>query len=194
MERERDLPIQNHYPIYEFHCRITCQHRRQSGRVRRPASGSSRRSSRPSWYGGSRGTTATRRLLCWPRQWLRMAPSWNEARAWRRELAQLDRNRSGAHKALGVLRFISTKTDDTVDAWNQVQSNFNVLAKDSFLYRAAFAQCIGPIVRTHSSSLFCFLFFWSCLIFVFFYRNERFKGVCSGDLRCVKAPETKARG
>jgi len=84
-----------------------------------------------------------------------------EARARRRELAQLDRNRSGAHKALGVLRFISTKTDDTVDAWNQVRSNFNVLAKDGFLYRADFAECIGPIVRLiNSSSLFFYFFYF----------------------------------
>lgn len=66
-----------------------------------------------------------------------------EARARRRERAQLDRTRSGAHKALRGLRFISTKTNGAVDAWNQVQSNFNVLAKDGFLYRADFAQCIG---------------------------------------------------
>lgn len=75
-----------------------------------------------------------------------------EARARRRERAQLDRTRSGAHKALRGLRFISTKTNGAVDAWNQVQSNFNVLAKDGFLYRADFAQCIGPIVQTHDSS------------------------------------------
>jgi respiratory burst oxidase len=91
-----------------------------------------------------------------------------EARARRRELAQLDRNRSGTHKALGVLRFISTKTDDTVDAWSQVQSNFNALAKDGFLHRADFAQCIGPIVRTHSSSLFCFFVFFVFLSFLIF--------------------------
>ncbi|XP_059441544.1 respiratory burst oxidase homolog protein A [Corylus avellana] len=66
-----------------------------------------------------------------------------EARARRRERAQLDRTRSGAHKALRGLRFISTKTNGAVDAWNQVQSSFNVLAKDGFLYRSDFAQCIG---------------------------------------------------
>jgi len=68
-----------------------------------------------------------------------------EARARRRERAQLDRTRSGAHKALRGLRFISTKSNGAVDAWNQVQSNFDVLARDGFLYRADFAQCIGPI-------------------------------------------------
>lgn len=68
-----------------------------------------------------------------------------EARARRRERAQLDRTRSGAHKALRGLRFISTKTNGAVDAWNQVQSSFNVLAKDGFLYRSDFAQCIGTI-------------------------------------------------
>ncbi|KAK7818448.1 respiratory burst oxidase homolog protein A [Quercus suber] len=66
------------------------------------------------------------------------------ARALRRERAQLDRARSGAHKALRGLRFISTKTNTNgVDGWNQVQTNFNDLAKDGFLYRTDFAQCIG---------------------------------------------------
>ncbi|XP_075639508.1 respiratory burst oxidase homolog protein A [Castanea sativa] len=66
------------------------------------------------------------------------------ARALRRERAQLDRTRSGAHKALRGLRFISTKTNTNgVDGWNQVQTKFNDLAKDGFLYRADFAQCIG---------------------------------------------------
>ncbi|XP_040987137.1 respiratory burst oxidase homolog protein A [Juglans microcarpa x Juglans regia] len=64
------------------------------------------------------------------------------ARALRRERAQLDRTRSGAQKALRGLRFISTKTNG-VDAWNQVEINFNNLAKDGSLFRADFAQCIG---------------------------------------------------
>lgn len=65
------------------------------------------------------------------------------ARAIRRQRAQLDRTRSGAHKALKGLRFISNSKINHVDAWNEVQNNFNKLAKDGFLYRADFAQCIG---------------------------------------------------
>lgn len=66
------------------------------------------------------------------------------ARALRRQRAQLDRTRSGAHKALRGLRFISSnKTNAGIDAWNEVQRNFDKLAKDGFLYRADFAQCIG---------------------------------------------------
>ena len=64
------------------------------------------------------------------------------ARALRKQRAQLDRTRSGAHKALRGLKFISSKSSG-VDAWNEVLSNFNRLAKDGFLYRADFAQCIG---------------------------------------------------
>lgn len=64
------------------------------------------------------------------------------ARALRRQRAQLDRTRSGAQKALRGLRFISAKTN-SVDAWNEVQSNFDKLAKDGFLNRSDFAQCIG---------------------------------------------------
>ncbi|KAB1215407.1 hypothetical protein CJ030_MR4G025303 [Morella rubra] len=64
------------------------------------------------------------------------------ARALRRERAQLDRTRSGAQKALRGLKFISTKAKG-VDAWSQVERNFNNLNKDGFLYRADFAQCIG---------------------------------------------------
>ncbi|KAF5460613.1 hypothetical protein F2P56_020471 [Juglans regia] len=64
------------------------------------------------------------------------------ARALRRERAQLDRNRSGAQKALRGLRFISNKTN-SVDAWSQVERNFHNLAKNGSLYRSDFAQCIG---------------------------------------------------
>ncbi|KAJ7004168.1 respiratory burst oxidase homolog protein A [Populus alba] len=67
------------------------------------------------------------------------------ARALRKQRAQLDRSRSGAHKALRGLRFISNNSTKTngVDAWSEVQSNFEKLAKDGYLYRADFAQCIG---------------------------------------------------
>eukprot|EP00258_Populus_trichocarpa_P037791 XP_024453810.1 respiratory burst oxidase homolog protein A isoform X2 [Populus trichocarpa] len=67
------------------------------------------------------------------------------ARALRKQRAQLDRSRSGAHKALRGLRFISNNSAKTngVDAWSEVQSNFEKLAKDGYLYRADFAQCIG---------------------------------------------------
>lgn len=64
------------------------------------------------------------------------------ARALRKQRAQLDRTRSGAQKALRGLKFISSKSNG-VDAWNEVQSNFDRLAKDGFLHRADFAQCIG---------------------------------------------------
>ncbi|CAI9772669.1 unnamed protein product [Fraxinus pennsylvanica] len=62
------------------------------------------------------------------------------ARAMRRQRAQLDRTSTGAHKALRGLKFINkSKTND----WNEVQNNFNKLAKDGFLYRSDFAKCIG---------------------------------------------------
>lgn len=64
------------------------------------------------------------------------------ARALRRQRAQLDRTRSGAHKALRGLKFISSKSNG-VDAWNEVQNSFDRLSKDGFLNRADFAQCIG---------------------------------------------------
>jgi respiratory burst oxidase len=46
------------------------------------------------------------------------------------------------------LRFISNNSAKTngVDAWSEVQSNFEKLAKDGYLYRADFAQCIGLIL------------------------------------------------
>lgn len=62
------------------------------------------------------------------------------ARALRKQRAQLDRTRSGARKALRGLKFIS---NSKADAWNEVQANFYKLAKDGYLYRADFAQCIG---------------------------------------------------
>uniref|UniRef100_A0A7N0UWX5 Uncharacterized protein n=1 Tax=Kalanchoe fedtschenkoi TaxID=63787 RepID=A0A7N0UWX5_KALFE len=67
------------------------------------------------------------------------------ARALRRQRARLDRTRSGAHNALRGLRFISNckSKPNGVDAWSEVQSNFEKLAKNGFLDRADFAQCIG---------------------------------------------------
>ncbi|KAH6804324.1 respiratory burst oxidase protein F [Perilla frutescens var. frutescens] len=66
------------------------------------------------------------------------------ARAMRRQRAQLDRTRSGAHKALQGLKFISNSSkNNRVDAWNEVQINFEKFAKDGYLHRADFAQCIG---------------------------------------------------
>ncbi|QHO11059.1 hypothetical protein HN51_068902 [Arachis hypogaea] len=64
------------------------------------------------------------------------------ARDLRKQRAQLDRTRSGAGRALRGLRFISSKSNG-VDAWNEVRSNFDKLAKDGFLHRTDFAQCIG---------------------------------------------------
>ncbi|KAJ1386051.1 NADPH oxidase Respiratory burst [Sesbania bispinosa] len=64
------------------------------------------------------------------------------ARDLRKQRAQLHRNRSGTQKALRGLKFISSKSNG-VDAWNEVQSNFDRLAKDGFLYRTDFAKCIG---------------------------------------------------
>ena len=66
------------------------------------------------------------------------------ARDLRKQRAQLDRNRSGTKKALRGLKFISSKSNGA-DAWNEVQSNFYSLAKDGYLYRTDFAQCIGTI-------------------------------------------------
>lgn len=67
------------------------------------------------------------------------------ARALRKQRAQLDRTRSGAHKALRGLKFISNRSNG-VDAWNEVQSNFDKLATDGFLKRTDFAQCIGTFL------------------------------------------------
>ncbi|WVZ68926.1 hypothetical protein U9M48_017800 [Paspalum notatum var. saurae] len=63
------------------------------------------------------------------------------ARAARRQRAQLDRTRSGAHKALRGLRFISSNKAN--NAWLEVQANFDRLASDGFLSRSDFAECIG---------------------------------------------------
>ncbi|KAL6986325.1 hypothetical protein U1Q18_019692 [Sarracenia purpurea var. burkii] len=67
------------------------------------------------------------------------------ARALRQQRARLDRARSGAQKALQGLKFISSRKTNGVDAWNEVQNNFNKLAKNGYLYRTDFAQCIGMI-------------------------------------------------
>ncbi|XP_057422309.1 respiratory burst oxidase homolog protein A-like [Lotus japonicus] len=64
------------------------------------------------------------------------------ARALRKQRAQLDRTRCGAHKALRGLRFISSKSNG-VDPWIEVQRNFDTLSSDGYLYRDEFGQCIG---------------------------------------------------
>lgn len=87
------------------------------------------------------------------------------ARALRKQRAQLDRTRSGAHKALRGLKFISTNSKTNgVDAWNEVEKNFQKLAKDCFLYRSDFAQCIGYF----HFSFFCFKLLFSLFIFIFY--------------------------
>lgn len=70
------------------------------------------------------------------------------ARALRKQRAQLDRTRTGAHKALRSLKFISSKSNG-VDAWNEVQKNFDKLAKDGFLHRVDFGQCIGQFLSSN---------------------------------------------
>ncbi|KAF3340122.1 respiratory burst oxidase protein B [Carex littledalei] len=64
------------------------------------------------------------------------------ARAARRQRAQLDRTKSGAHKALRGLKFIS---GSRANSWAEVQGNFDRLAKDGFISRSDFAQCIGML-------------------------------------------------
>ncbi|KAF3784858.1 Respiratory burst oxidase-like protein F [Nymphaea thermarum] len=65
------------------------------------------------------------------------------ARALRRQRAELDRAQSGAQKALRGLRFISRSGNNGVDAWEDVEANFEALSNDGWLHRTDFAQCIG---------------------------------------------------
>eukprot|EP00253_Pinus_taeda_P011551 PITA_11551 len=67
------------------------------------------------------------------------------ARNVRKQRAQLDRTRSGAQQALKGLRFISKATgkSDGDELWMDVAAQFHRLAKDGFLSRSDFAQCIG---------------------------------------------------
>lgn len=81
------------------------------------------------------------------------------ARDLRKQRAQLDRNRC-TEKALRGLKFISSKSNG-VDAWNEVQSNFDRLAKDGFLFRIDFAQCIGPFLSANFNSVF---FHFACAV------------------------------
>ncbi|KAF3324498.1 respiratory burst oxidase protein A [Carex littledalei] len=62
------------------------------------------------------------------------------ARAARRQRAMLDRSRSGAHRALRGLRFIS---NSKANAWSEVVSKFHALANDGYLCRSDFPECIG---------------------------------------------------
>ncbi|XP_074315681.1 respiratory burst oxidase homolog protein F-like [Silene latifolia] len=60
----------------------------------------------------------------------------------RREIAELSRSRSGAQRAIKGLRFISTNSKGNV-SWEEVETNYEKLAKDGYLYRTDFALCIG---------------------------------------------------
>ncbi|XP_058100185.1 respiratory burst oxidase homolog protein A-like [Magnolia sinica] len=93
-----------------------------------------------SWSHGHASRTLSSSSASTPQPDARLA-----ARALRRQRAQLDRTRSGAQRALRGLRFISRTTANgpDVDSWKEIQCNFNKLAKDGFLHRADFAQCIG---------------------------------------------------
>ena len=64
------------------------------------------------------------------------------ARNRRKQQAQLNRTRSGAQRALKGLRFISSNAKTN---WHEVKKNFERLAKDGFLYRTDFAECIGKV-------------------------------------------------
>ncbi|XP_057521923.1 respiratory burst oxidase homolog protein A-like [Amaranthus tricolor] len=64
------------------------------------------------------------------------------ARNRRKQQAQLNRTRSGAQRALKGLRFISSNAKTN---WHEVKKNFERLAKDGFLYRTDFAECIGML-------------------------------------------------
>jgi respiratory burst oxidase len=70
-----------------------------------------------------------------------------EARDLRKQRAQYDRNRSGAKKALHGLKFISSKSNG-VDAWNEMQSNFDRFAKDgSFNHFSANFVSVSSILH-----------------------------------------------
>ncbi|KAJ4955727.1 hypothetical protein NE237_012510 [Protea cynaroides] len=61
-------------------------------------------------------------------------------RVCRREEAAQDRTKSGAHKALRGLRFISNQKG--FDGWSQIENNFEKFAKDGSLQRSDFGQCV----------------------------------------------------
>lgn len=68
------------------------------------------------------------------------------ARDARKMQAQLDRTRSSAQRALTGLRFISKTTSESAESselWKRVEDRFDSLAKDGFLSRDDFAECIG---------------------------------------------------
>ncbi|XP_043719055.1 respiratory burst oxidase homolog protein E [Telopea speciosissima] len=67
------------------------------------------------------------------------------ARDARKIKTKLERTRSSAQRALKGLRFISktTTTEDANELWRIVESRFELLAKDGFLSREDFCECIG---------------------------------------------------
>jgi respiratory burst oxidase len=64
------------------------------------------------------------------------------ARDARRQRAQLDRTKSGAQRAIRGLRFISGSSKPS-NAWIEVQANFDRLARNGYLSRDDFPECIG---------------------------------------------------
>jgi respiratory burst oxidase len=64
------------------------------------------------------------------------------ARDARRQRAKLDRTKSGAQRAIRGLRFISGSSKPS-NAWIEVQANFDRLARNGYLSRDDFPECIG---------------------------------------------------
>lgn len=111
------------------------------------------------------------------------------ARAMRRQRAQLDRTRSGAHKALQGLKFISNGKNNRIDAWNEVQRNFEKFAKDGYLHRTDFAQCIGWL-RSIDHDFLHYLTNYTLNCFIsFLIRDEGLQRICIGIVRCIKQKE-----
>ncbi|TVU09684.1 hypothetical protein EJB05_43175 [Eragrostis curvula] len=69
------------------------------------------------------------------------------ARERRRVLAQQNRSRAGARRALKGLRFISRTTGsvEAAELWRRVEERFNDLARDGLLSRDDFGECIGMV-------------------------------------------------
>ncbi|KAJ4832374.1 hypothetical protein Tsubulata_022309 [Turnera subulata] len=65
----------------------------------------------------------------------------------RKMRARLQRTKSSAQRALKGLRFISKTTGeaDSAELWGRVEARFHSLARDGFLAREDFGECIGMV-------------------------------------------------
>ena len=78
---------------------------------------------------------------------------------------RFDRTKSAAAHALRGLKFITTKTGASGNAWPSIEKRFNDLtaSTNGYLHRSQFAECIGTYFMTQTTKISVVFFFYLTL-------------------------------